>query len=301
MKKLFLVTMAFVLAMATLMPVHAAVSKSDPPWLGTTFKGTDDYYGATVYAYMTGTTAVLPVVVTNDEAFDINVTKVYVLFDWGLNYTSVQVNTTEPLTLKPHESRVVFIDFTVPTTTVASNMYTHFYTIVAVYTYPNVTDPSKILEDYYKLSDDDFAVYSADQADAVDLNRIINGYFPTSPTGLSSARGRILWNKAWKEINSAREYYRQGDFAGARLSFSSALDYIDQIWLAEETYYTADEELDFRRTEAEIKSLESMANLFNGLSAMWMLFGIGGILFGIGYIVKWLAHMRSKTLEASKA
>jgi hypothetical protein len=46
-----------------------------------------------------------------------------------------------------------------------------------------------------------------------------------------------------------------------------------------------------------------MANFFNGLSTMWILFGIGAILFSIGYIIKCsaLRHLRSKPQEASVA
>ena len=279
-------------------PVFAGVTKSDPAWLGTIFVGQDDYYGVEVYAYEAGDNAVLSLKVRNDESFDINITKVYVTFDWGLNYSSTQVNTTNPLTLKPFETRVFFIEFQVPYISIASNLYTHSYTIVAMYSYPNATDPTKTITDYYELFAEDFAVFSTDQAEALSLKRTIDTYFPSSPTNWQSARARILWNKAWKEIESGNEYYRQGEFSTSRQHYTAALDYIDQAWLAEETYLTTLEELQIQETQARIKSLEAMANFFNGLSTMWTLFGIGGILFGIGYIIKWLVHIRVKKTEA---
>jgi tetratricopeptide (TPR) repeat protein len=259
--------------------------------------GKDSYYGVEVYAYETGDKAVLSVKVRNDEPFSINVTRVYVSFDWGLDYNSTEVNATNPLTLEPFETRPFFIEFQVPYISIASNLYTHSYTIVAMYSYPNATDPTKTITEYYEFYADDFAVYSTDQAEAINLNRTIQKYFPQTPTTWYSARAQILWNKAWKEINSGNEYYRQGDFSASRQHYTAALDYIDQAWLAEETYLTTQEELQVQETQATIKTLEAMANFFNGLSTMWNLFGIGAILFGIGYILKWLTHMRIKKTE----
>lgn len=294
-KPLFAIVVA--LTILVLAPAHAAVTRSDPPWLGTTFRGVDDYYGVYVYAYTEGDNAVLSIKVRNDKAFSVNVTSVYVTFDWGLNYTSTQVNATNPLTLKSLETRAFFIEFEVPDTSVASNLYTHSYTVVARYSYPNATDPTKKISEYYELFAEDFVVYSADQADAVDLARVITGYIPTSPSSWQSAAAKIFWNKAWKEINTAKEYYRQGDFFSAKQHYTNALNYVDQGWAAEETYQTTQQELQIQMTQAQIRSLDAMANFFNGLSMMWMLFGVGIILFGIGYIVKWAMQPRVKKTE----
>jgi hypothetical protein len=302
MKKLLFTAIVCLLLVVALAPVYAEITKKE--WLGTTYKGDDDYYDMEVNAYETLTTAVLAVTVKNDKTFTINITKVYVTFDWRLNYTSVQVNATNPETLEKNEVRVFFINFQVPNISVASNLYTHSYTIVTEYFYPNATNPSQKLTGSYEFFDDDFAVYSADQADAVDLKRIIGTFSPPStPPGWQSAKARILWNKALKEKSSGIEYYRQGEFTRAEQSFSTTLDYIDDAWDAEEAYLTAKEELDFQKLEAEVRNLDAMSSLFNGLSIMWTYFGIGGILFGIGYIVKWLAHMRRppKPPEAPKA
>jgi len=297
MKKLLFATMVFLFVVVASAPVYADIPGKT--WLGTTYAGRDEYYNADIIAYKTGTTAVLAVTVRNREGFAINVTKVYVTFDWDVNYTSTQVNATNPETLENNEVRVLFINFQVPSTTVASNLYVHSYTIVAEYSYPNPANTSQIRTNYYDYFDDDFAVFSGDQADAVNLNRIIRGLSP--PTGgWRSAKAQVLWNKASRETNSGREYYRQGDFTGAKLQLSTALDYIDQAWVAEEAYLTAYEELNMQEVEARIRSLDAMSNFLNGLSTMWTYFGIGGILFGIGYIIKWLAHMRIKKTETSK-
>jgi len=298
MGKFLLVLVAGFFVVVLVSPVFASVSPSTPAWLGAKFIGEDEYYGIEVYAYETGDKAVLSVRVRNDESFNINLTSVYVMFDWGATYNSTQVNATDPFELKSGDARVFFIEFQVPEVSDASNLYTHSYTLIATYSYPNATDPSETLTDYYEFFGDEFAVLAPDQAEAIDLSREIEQYFPSSPSAWDSARARILWNKAWKEIKAGEEFYKQGDFTTAKNHYTTAKDYIDQAWTAEETYLSLDEELDIQEIQARIRGYEAMSNFFNGLSTMWMLFGIGGVLFGIGYILKWLAHMRIRKAEA---
>jgi len=299
MKKPLFVAIVSLLALATLVPVYADIT--DKTWLGTTYTGRDDYYDYDVKAYESGTTAILAITVRNWEGFDINVTSVYVTFDWDATFTSTQASTTNPETLEDHEVRVFFINFQVPNTTIASNLYRHSYTIVVEYSYPNATNPFQILTGEYDYFGDDFVVYSADQADAMNLVGIIGRFSPPSPYGWSSVRAQILWNRAMNETNSGQAYYRQGDFQAAKERFSTALDHINQAWNAEEAYLTVMEELNIRQIEANIKNLDSMANFFNGLSTMWILFGIGGILFSIGYIMKWSVHARRHSKPEASA
>jgi len=120
-------------------------------------------------------------------------------------------------------------------------------------------------------------------------------------TGWRSVRAQILWNRAANETNNGEEYYRRGDFYEAKQHFSTALEHINQAWDAEEAYLTVIEELNIRQIEADIRSLDSMSNFFNGLSTMWTLFGIGGILFAIGYIIKWSVHARGRSKPEASA
>lgn len=106
-------------------------------------------------------------------------------------------------------TRAFFIDFKVPNTTIASNLFVHSYKIVVEYFYyPNKTDPSMTKTGKYTKFGDDFVVYSKDQADVMDLMRIIDRFEPPPPPkGWSSVRARILWNRASNETNNGREYY----------------------------------------------------------------------------------------------
>ncbi len=304
MKKPLFIAIVSLLALATLVPVYADITGWT--WLGTTYTGPDEYYSPSpprpnINAYESGATAVLAVTVENEEGHNITVTSVYVNMDWDDTYKSTQVSATNPETLDDDDVRVFFVEFKVPNTTVASNLFTHSYKIVVEYFYyPNVSDPTLTKTDKYTEFGDNFVVYSADQADAMDLMRIIDRFSPPA-YGWRSVRAQILWNRAENETNNGEEYYRRGDFYEAKQHFSTALEYINQAWAAEEAYLTVIEELNIRQIEADIKSLDSMANFFNGLSTMWTLFGIGGILFAIGYIIKWSVHARGRSKPEASA
>jgi len=281
MKKPIFAVIAFLLLAVTLIPVYAGITGRT--WLGTSASGYDIYYNRDVNAYRTGTTAILAVTVRNTEGTTINLTKVEVTFDWGETYESVQVNTTNKITMRNNEIRVFFIEFIVPDVSVASNLYTHAYTIMA-----NFTGGSPP----YTWFGDDFAVYSTDQADAINLAMIIDD-FPT--TSWQSSKARILYNKANNETSTAMRYYDEGDFAAAKQRFNAALTYLNQAWDAEEAYLSIWEDFEISEIEARIRSMDAMTSFFNGLSTMWVLFGIGWVLLGIGYIVKYL---RAKRPEA---
>jgi hypothetical protein len=287
MKKLILAIT--VLALLALMSIPAYADITGHTWLGTAYSGYDDYYNANVNAYRTGSTAVLTVTVQNNRpsGSNISVTKVYVTFDWGSTpYASTQVSVTNATLITNGASRTFYINFTVPDILVASNLFKHSYTIFADYNYKNPANTTQTISTRYQSNlFEDFVVYSSDQADAMNVAMIIDS-FPT--TSWQSAQARILSNKADNETATAMRYYEEGDFGSAKDRFNTALSYLNQAWDAEDSYLTMLQDLQIQRTQAEIGSLNAMTSFFNGLSTMWVLFGIGWVLLGIGYIIKWL-------------
>lgn len=270
-------------------PAFGKITETPWTWLGTSYSGFDAYYNRTVNAYETGTQAVLMVTIKNTEGVQINVTKAMVTFDWGASYVSTQVNaTTGKITLNSGDFRVVFINFTVPDVSVASNLYTHSYTITV-----NFTGGSPPYVGYQN----NFAVYSPDQATAMNLARIVDSY-PALTFNNMSAQAQILWNEAANETASANRYYRQGDFSAASQSYSNALNDKNEAFEDEQSYLTTLQSLQTQQTQAEISYLNAMTSFFNGLSTMWVLFGIGWVLLSIGYIVKWL-HKRPEPQTAT--
>lgn len=287
------------LALLALITIPAFAEITGHTWLGTAFSGHDDYYNANVNAYRTGSTAILTVTVQNNRpaGSNISVSRVYVAFDWGQTYNATQMGGTNATLITNGATRVFSINFTVPSTSVASNLYRHSYTIFADYSYKNPSNTSQTISTRYQSNlFEDFAVYSSDQADAMNLADIIDT-FPM-PSSWQSAQAQILANQARNETATAQRYYEQGNFALAKQRFNAALSDLNQAWSAEQSYLTMLQDLQIQRTQAEIRSLDAMTSFFNGLSTMWVLFGIGWVLLGIGYIIKYL---RAKRAEAPAA
>jgi hypothetical protein len=296
MRKHIFVVIAFLLVAAALIPAYADIST--PQWIGSTYKGTDTYYGdGTITAYKEGTTAVLAVPVTeSNKTTGFNVTSVYVSFDWGSTYYSTQVSAASPFSLLYQQTQVFFISFTVPQTTTASNLYRHSYTMYATYKMKNATNPYQILSGTYSSSiHNDFVVYSTDQADAMDLLRIINS-FPT-PTW-QSAQATILVNMAENETASGNAYYSEGNFTRAEQCYSTALNDLNTALSDEQSYQTMLQDLQTGNMSARNAYLNAWASFLNGFSTLWVLLGIGWVLISIGYIVK---VMRTRRPEAPAA
>jgi hypothetical protein len=292
MKKPILAIAVFLTLAMTLIPTRADIPSSGLTWLGTTYSGIDPYYdqSVTVYAYRTGTTAVLAVAVTNASSTIgasnvINVTYVGITFDWGQTFNSTQVSESKPLPVSG-AVRVIFVNFTVPDTTVASNLYRHYYTVTVDYTSASKTNSSQILRGSFSRSAQDFVVYSDDQADAMNLADIISTL--PRPSKWNSSQAQLLANQASNETATALLYYREGDFSAAKTSYSNALSDLNQAWSNEQSYLTTLEDLQTQVTQAQISKINATTSFLNGLSTMWILLGIGWVLLSIGYIIKWL-------------
>ena len=312
MRKSFLLPVA-ALVLFVLVSIPAYGDIASHTWLGAFYSGYDGYYNRNVVAYQSGSIAVLEVTVQNNRPSpsNISVTRVYSTFDWGSTYNSSQVSASNSALITNGASHTFSINFTVPNVSVASNLYLHSYTIFADYNYKNQSNTSQIIFTRYQSSlFDDFAVYSSDQASAVDLNRTIQSYPPLVFSSFSnikinnmtfgsiSAQAEILWNEASNETASAYRYYTEGNFAAAEQSFSNALNDKNQAFAAEQSYLTSLQSLQTQQTQAETSYLNALTSFFNGISTMWVLLGIGWVLLSIGYIVKWL-HKRPEPQTAT--
>lgn len=263
-------------------------------WRGSTYKGTDEYYGADVFAYEEGSTAILDLVVLNDYGQDINVSKVKVGFDWNINYTT---EFTSPYEIESGDSASFSVTFTVPSTTDASNLVLHGYTIFVehVNATGQIVDTMTTGDTYRK--DPDFAVYSADQADAQELHQIISNVPKPS---FNSTSARLLVYKAQNETGIGESLYERGDFAGARAHYSTSLILYNEAYTTEETRGVKLEDLDVRLVEAQINNLQAWASMVSSLSTTSILLGLAIVLFGIGYIIKQLGALKKPVTESVK-
>ena len=251
-------------------------------WIGCTFRGNDPYYGGSVFAYETGSTAVLVVTATADGT-QINVSKVTVSFDWGSNYS---VSFDPPREIPAYESRVFTVTFSVPGTSEASNLFLHAYTVFIEHVNSTV-EPKKVLEeDIFKQTfGPDFAVYSTVQAEAQELNQTISRMpEPTYYYYYSSNKAKLLSLMAQNETAAGNLAYTRGDFNNSKKHYQNALNLMSQAFSAAESYAS-------RYDDAMIRQLESTANVFSGLSNALIWVGVAAVLFGIGYIIRNIGNL----------
>lgn len=215
MRKIFapIISLLVVASFSTLAttPVQAYISTYS--WIAPLYRGYDEFYGTSVTAYRTGTTAQLLVGVYNDWYGypNITVTAVKVWFDWNVNYSS----TETPYVMEPDEQHNFMINFTVPSTDVASNLIPHKFKIYVEFTYDT-------LKDYWTYSPwEMFAVYSEEQADARELHEEIKDFRYMYPVFISSG-ARTSWFKAQMEFRVGEAAYRHGDFLDAKTHYETA-------------------------------------------------------------------------------
>lgn len=266
-------------------------------WQGYTFKGIDPFYGATytIYAYETGSTATLIVTVENDyrEAGipkPINISAVGVRFDWNEAYNSTECSLDNPVTVEPGDFDSFEVSFTVPDTAKATNQYLHGYKVYVEHV-NSTTGPKEVVETWEESHTwfPDFAVYSADQADAQDLAQVLDALpLPT----FTSARANLLVYRAQNETIYGDKLYMRGDFTEAKNHYSTALSRYNEAYVAEEEYGVKLEDLDITLAEAQVKYFESLGAAVAGLPMMFSLFGVSAVLFGIGYVIKQLGALK---------
>jgi hypothetical protein len=313
-------SLVIMISMALISPVLAVVTVSTALWLSPLFKGTDSFYGGgAIIAYRTGSTAKLALTVDHNDIARANISAVKVWFDWGVNYTSTEVSESSPIQLNTTTPRSVFnVEFAVPATTVASNLFKHSY-VIYIEQVNATTGPTRIVATYTSGTYTDFVVYSSDQADARDLNQRVDLY--SEPTdGFSSAEAQVLWQKGLDEASRGDTFYSVAEFASAKTSYQNAITLYEEAYTAEETfsqdnreaqtsynnalagYYNAladststqanatMKEADASMTQADAASTQADAALRQADAALtnaygWMSIGIGWVLIGVGAII----------------
>jgi len=299
MKKPFLIVTTLLLSTLISVSMIAKVGANSIQWWswrGYVYFGYDSFYGENVVAFKEGSTATLFVSVRNDFAPDkpINVSAVKVGFDWGTNYTSTQATLPSPVVMQHDEIRVFTVSFTVPNASIVSNLYLHDYKIYVEHV--NATTGAKqIVETWVKYSYTEpyfFAVYSVDQADAREKSQIISGM---SMPSFNSTVAKLWWSKATNETTLGGILYSQGDFAGAKEHYGTAISLRNQAISAEETTTGGIQDAELTLIQAQAESFKAQASYLNGLSSMWVLIGVAAVLFAIGYIIRGFAALRKPT------
>jgi len=240
--------LAAMISMAMISSVQAGISSIN--WLGPVLQTYDSFYDYWVVAYETGSDWSLSVVIYGSLAQSVNVSKIRVWFDWGTNY-----NYTYPYPLPQvpmGEYEAFTVSNTTPTTTTASNMFPHIYTVYVEYAKNTSTRELSGTFSYswasigYK-----FAVYSADQKAALNsedrYDFLVSAYSGYSWT---SAQAASLVAQASLENSRGNDYYNIGDFANAKTSYASAVSNFEQAIAAQDAYGATLQEASLNNTIA---------------------------------------------------
>ncbi len=266
--------------------VHAQPVILTDHWVGTSFSQsiTEPYYGSSVIAYATGSTATLIMAITNTVAAYINVTGAKLVTDWGQNYTSTP--SPSPLRVNLNQQRTFTLTFPVPSTSTATNLVLHSVSLTVNYTRPGAIGVQTLSDSW-----GNFAVYSTDQASAVSLMQQLSPIFGPSGLGCagfastftpSAAQGLTLCQQAAQANSLGNMAYSAGNFTAAKTNFQSALSLYNQA---------------LSSTSSQGSSL-SLGSTVGGWGTL--LLGIGAVIVGIGVVVyAWKRPRELKPMAAS--
>jgi len=308
-----LCTLAATMFFTSVRPAKAWIDTVN--WIGE-YHYYDPYWSSyNLRAFEEGTAAQLAVRVYNNWGYNLNVSAVIVYMDWNQNYSSVQASETTPSVMPPFTYRTFLITFTVPDVTVASNFYSHGYTVYVEYL--NGTGHKRPFDNWTFSSG--FYVYSNEQKECMRLYDEIQAMFTTygSSPSFGSNNASVMWREGYMLQQLAYNAHRQGGFAGAMTYYNDALgkmttalgleaDYDlwweqyddadsqawDAVYLAEERAYVRNLDAQANATLIEADAIAENASARMTLaqaaltqSYAWIVFGIGFIVFGVAAVV----------------
>jgi len=252
-------------------PAHALPSVTSWGWVSPIYSGTDTYHGTTVIAYKIGTDATLVVQVYNDlpkAPF-----KVYVHMDWA-----TENKTSEEKEIDQNQYYTFQMSIPIPDT--ANPLVLHSYRIYVKYE-DRTTSPATVKYISPTMTGSNFAVYSADQADAQQLEAEYNQWrnsYSTNPWLGMTSKAKELWANAAVEDFLGDESYRAGRFSEAKTHYGNALNYTKNA-------ITSDIEVTASFEDALVGLLDAGQTYLSYQGWAFFVASIGFLLMGIGVIV----------------
>jgi len=193
--------------------------------------------------YKHGSTASLLVPVKNDVGVSLmNVSLVYITFDWNANKTLDL--SASPKQVKAGVTEFFTVSFVADATEAISSSIQHTYTVNVVYVNATggVVGTLSRNWDYFGGNNRwKFVVYSTDQADDLDLQTRYSSYTTNYPlTWFNDADARLLASRAQTEASLASlDYNTYKDYASAKTRYTTALDLYSQAVTKENEFRTA--------------------------------------------------------------
>lgn len=229
-------------------------------FIGYAFSGLDPYYGVSVVGYCEGSYGSLIVTVRNDAGEDVLLNNLTLVFEWGDRFTE----TGLPVLIPKGVTRVFIIDFTVPYTTIVTNIRPYTYYVEANYT-TLVTNVTRV---WIFTPTNYFVVLSKEQKEYLDLKNEFSNYLGQYPTyWFTSIKAIELVRKALVERDYAEYYYRTGNFTYATIKYISAIQLYKNAISIEINYRSISEEIGINRSliglELDKMQVEYLRNMIN--------------------------------------
>jgi len=240
-RKMRKTTVLFLVLVLTLVPMalinQAKADIQQWTWLPPYISKVDGSY----VIYKHGTTASLVVPVKNDVVTLMNVSKVYITFDWNANKTLDL--SASPKQIKSGATEFFTVSFTADAAEAISGSLQHTYDVTAVYVNATGGFVDKLTKAWDALANDlKFVVYSTDQADTLNLAKEYTSYVSNFPpaTYFTGAEAKKLVRQAQIAAYLGNYYYNTTvDYASSRTQYTAAINLYSQALVAEEEYIAA--------------------------------------------------------------
>jgi len=236
-------------------PAKATINSRN--WVGQ-YHYYDPYFGSyNVIVFPENSSATLMVEVYNNLAVPLNVSAVKVFLDWNINYSSTQCSVDNPSVIQPGFYRTFTITFTVPSTSIASNLVKHDYYMYVEHVNAT-TGPKQVSLHHSLYYTNDFVVYSTIQKDAQKLYDELDTLTTGTPT-FESDEAEMLWNNGTREYAIGESSHKSGDFSNAKVRYETALELLYQALSTETSYQNTWESLDVLLKQAQIAQAQASA------------------------------------------
>jgi len=297
---LVILVLAFgTIASTSMIPTaEADISRSE--WLGQVHEY-DPYWDASdVTVFPEDSTATLTVTVRNPNDIGepaLNVSAVIVWLDWNENYSSPECSEDSPWEIQPQRSHTFTVTVDVPSTSTASNLVLHDYTIYVEAV--NATTGPKHVSSRETDSGSDFRVYSTVQKNAQRLYDELTELIALDPD-LESIEAQMLWANGTLEYQQfGLSSHTSGDFSDAKTHYEDALELFYDALSTETDFQKDFEDLEILAAQAVVAQLQANASYlealgdaakiraqaFNIQAIALVVFGLGFVMFGVAAVV----------------
>jgi len=275
---------------STMSPAKAYIDEWS--WLGQVHDY-DPYWDENdVEVFPEDTDATLTVTVFNSDWDDpLNVSAVIVWLDWNENYSSTECSEDDPLVVQPRTDHIFTVTVEVPSTSTASNLVQHGYTIYVEEV--NATTGPKHVSRHDTESGSGFVVYSTTQKDAQRLYDELDVLLDTvDPDDFESIEAVASWYNGTLQYNFGLSSHRSGDFSDAKTHYEDALELLYEALSTETSFQKDLEDLEVEFLEAQVAQVQANASYLEALgdaakirAQAFNIQAIGLVVFGLGFVM----------------